>query len=156
MFAVTNMDNKWLIRLIYVLSLATFILIVLVGYLAFTNQMEINRLKQSVQEIQSKAQAVPVNGKDGPAGYTPIKNVDYFDGAKGDKGDRGMDGQNSISTQTVTVQEKPIPGEKGDAGPPGLSLDMMVDPVTCLLMTRYQGDTSWSIQAQLPIPCEVL
>jgi len=31
-------------------------------------------------------------GEDGADGYTPIKGVDYFDGAKGDKGDPGDQG----------------------------------------------------------------
>lgn len=48
-----------------------------------------------------------VNGKDGTPGkdgYTPIKGVDYFDGAKGEKGDKGDKGDK---------------GEQGIQGLPG-------------------------------------
>lgn len=46
-----------------------------------------------------------INGKDG---YTPIKGVDYFDGAKGEKGDKGEQGV------------KGDRGEKGEQGIQGL------------------------------------
>ena len=52
-------------------------------------------------------------GAQGPAGadgYTPIKGVDYFDGAKGDKGDKGDKGEQG---------EQGPQGEKGDTGPKG-------------------------------------
>lgn len=52
-----------------------------------------------------------VNGKDGTPGkdgYTPIKGVDYFDGAKGDKGEKGEKG------------DKGDKGEQGIQGLPGV------------------------------------
>ena len=48
-----------------------------------------------------------IQGPQGPAGndgYTPVKGVDYFDGAKGDKGDTGASGTNAtITGATATV-----------------------------------------------------
>lgn len=52
-------------------------------------------------------------GAQGPAGadgYTPVKGVDYFDGAKGDKGDTGEQGPKG---------DKGDPGEQGPQGPKG-------------------------------------
>lgn len=49
-------------------------------------------------------------GPQGPAGndgYTPVKGIDYFDGAKGDKGDKGDTGATGPQ------------GLKGDTGPQG-------------------------------------
>lgn len=48
------------------------------------------------------------DGTPGKDGYTPIKGVDYFDGAKGEKGDRGEQGV------------KGDRGEKGEQGIQGL------------------------------------
>lgn len=61
-----------------------------------------------------------VNGKDGMPGrdgapgkdgYTPIKGVDYFDGAKGDKGEKGDRGEQGVKGDR---------GEKGEQGIQGL------------------------------------
>lgn len=49
-----------------------------------------------------------INGKDG---YTPIKGVDYFDGAKGDKGEKGDRGEQGVKGDR---------GEKGEQGIQGL------------------------------------
>lgn len=61
-----------------------------------------------------------VNGKDGMPGrdgapgkdgYTPIKGVDYFDGAKGEKGEKGDQGEQGVKGDR---------GEKGEQGIQGL------------------------------------
>lgn len=49
------------------------------------------------------------DGMPGKDGYTPIKGIDYFDGAKGDKGEKGEKG------------EKGDKGEQGIQGLPGAS-----------------------------------
>jgi hypothetical protein len=102
--------------------------------------------------LESIPSPKPIDGKDG---YTPIKGIDYFDG-KSIKGEKGDPGTNSVSTVETIIKEIPITGEKGDNGLPGLQLEIYVDPEYCILMTRYQGDDSWTLQAQLPKPCEVL
>lgn len=61
-----------------------------------------------------------VNGKDGMPGrdgapgkdgYTPIKGVDYFDGAKGDKGEKGEKGDRG---------EQGVKGDRGEKGEQGI------------------------------------
>lgn len=55
-------------------------------------------------------------GEPGNDGYTPIKGVDYFDGAKGDKGDKGDPGERGLQG----IQGIPgVAGAKGDKGEPG-------------------------------------
>lgn len=50
------------------------------------------------------------DGAPGKDGYTPIKGVDYFDGAKGEKGDKGLPGVNGQPGTTVysELSDKPI------------------------------------------------
>ena len=38
-----------------------------------------------------------IKGKDGADGYTPIKGIDYFDGAKGDTGEQGAKGKDGYT-----------------------------------------------------------
>lgn len=48
----------------------------------------------------------------GDDGYTPVKGVDYFDGAKGDKGDKGDQGDpGSDATVTKSAVESVLTGE---------------------------------------------
>lgn len=51
---------------------------------------------------------------EGEDGYTPIKNVDYFDGEKGDKGD-------PFTYEDFTEEQlSSLKGEKGDKGEQGI------------------------------------
>lgn len=55
-------------------------------------------------------------GDTGNDGYTPIKGIDYFDGAKGDKGDKGEKGDTG---DQGPQGEQGIQGEIGPRGPKG-------------------------------------
>lgn len=55
--------------------------------------------EQIAQSVRDDADSGTFDGKDG---YTPIKGVDYFDGAKGDKGEPGADGKDYV----LTVEDK--------------------------------------------------
>lgn len=58
----------------------------------------------------------------GADGYTPIKGVDYFDGAKGDKGDKGeqgIQGEKGIQGIQGVQGVQGIQGEKGEKGEKG-------------------------------------
>ena len=61
-------------------------------------------------------------GPQGPAGndgYTPVKGVDYFDGAKGDKGDKGDTFTYADFTPEQLASLKGEKGDKGDKGDTG-------------------------------------
>lgn len=53
----------------------------------------IETAKQATEVAQSVRNDADSGKFDGKDGYTPIKGVDYFDGAKGDKGDKGDKGE---------------------------------------------------------------
>lgn len=53
----------------------------------------IETAKQATEVAQSVRDDADSGKFDGKDGYTPIKGVDYFDGAKGDKGDKGDKGE---------------------------------------------------------------
>ena len=57
-----------------------------------------------------------IQGPAGNDGYTPVKGVDYFDGAKGDKGDKG---DAFTYSDFTTEQLAALKGEKGDTGAQG-------------------------------------
>jgi len=122
---------------------------------------------------------VNLNGVDyyyfrGEDGYTPVKNIDYFD---------GKDGVTTIVHETIT---KTIPidqaifnksiseavdikignlnihnGNDGKDGKDGIDGENARQAIfrtnyeTCELQMRYEGDRLWKILAQLPKPCEV-
>lgn len=75
----------------------------------------------SYDEILNVPESTGV-GEDGKDGYTPIKGVDYFDGAtgaKGDKGDKGDDGYTPIKGVDYNDGVKGDKGDKGDTGAAG-------------------------------------
>ena len=96
---------------------------------------------QGIQGVQGPQGEVGLKGDQGPEGkqgpkgedgYTPIKGIDYFDGAKGDKGDRGDPGHKGDKGDTGEqglrglqgIQgpegQQGIQGPEGPQGPPGL------------------------------------
>jgi hypothetical protein len=149
-------NDKWLVRVIYALSSLTLALIVLLALFSVQTKSEISDIKKSIFELQQKLQhkeaPKAIKGEDG---RTPVLNKDYFvkDGKTPECyfEPQQCRGQDSVSTHTekTILQEVPIAGKNG------LMQETIVDE-SCLLMTRYQGDTSWQILAQLPKPCEVL
>ena len=150
MFARIDMDNnnKLLTTLIYVVSIATLLLIFCMGIMHYNTKSELMQMKNSIKKVEESSKAIP-KPKDG---YTPIKDIDYFDGQD------GKNGKDSVSThtETVTVKETPAKdGKDGKDGKPGLTPEIYIDRESCLFMTRYKVDESWEIQAQLPKPCEV-
>jgi len=145
-------NDKQLVILIYVISIATLILIITLGILAILDRQQIMSIKRDINNLQNSI-VIPKdgkNGKNGQDGYTPVLGKDYFNGIN------GTDGKDSTSTNTTIIKEVPLPGEKGDKGDTGPKLEIRVDPDSCLLMTRYTGDDLWDVQAQLPKPCGVL
>lgn len=90
------------------------LVVVTILSVAYTNlnnlslQNELKTLKDSVNNNTNKV--VVYEGKDG---YTPVKGIDYFDGAAG---------LNSVSFSTVKTEIKEVPllGEKGDKGRDGV------------------------------------
>lgn len=91
---------------------------------------------------------VGINGKDGISitGPQGIPGLSI-------QGAPGVDGKTIINTVTNNIS---VPGEKGDTGATGApspQLLVKVDPVTCKLLSKYDGDDIWKILAQLPKPC---
>lgn len=122
-----------------------------------------NRLK-NLESLLSKQPKIvqPVQVKDG---YTPIKGIDYNDGVNGSTPDCYFEesqcrGKDSISTHTNTITNeketiiKEVPIE-GRAGPAGLTQQIELDTVSCILKSKYITDDIWTDIAQLPKPCKV-
>ncbi len=110
--------------------------------------------------VLNKPKDVQINnyvGKDGksimgPAGQSIV-------GPQGPTGIavNGKDGTNAETIINNITTNVPIPGPQGDTGPAGAptpQLLIKLDPVTCKLLTKYDGDDFWQALAQLPKPCE--
>lgn len=69
---------------------------------------------QGIQGVQGIKGDSGTNGVDGSDGYTPVKGVDYFDGAQGAKGDTGEQG---------------LKGDKGDTGLQGIQGNTGYTPI---------------------------
>jgi len=143
-------------KIIYVLVLTViFLLVILVSFITYKVATIENSLNIIIQQQDSLKVIKGINGKNG---YTPIKGIDYFDGAP------GKDGTNAISTNTVvekdttTVQEVPLQGTQGAQGEPGTpgkdapELEIQIDPTTGNLETKYSTDAIWNTL----VPCQQL
>lgn len=77
--------------------------------------------------LQGLQGPVGPKGDKGDAGYTPVKGVDYFDGAVGPKGDTGARGPQGLQGiqgpkgDTGLTGPKGDKGDQGEMGPPGSS-----------------------------------
>ena len=113
-------------------KLATLAIILLtclnVATLIYANQAVKNTqgLQNSIENNPSKI--VYVQAKDG---YTPIKGIDYFDGAAGIN-------SVSFSTTNTTVKEVPLIGETGKSGLNGL--DGKDAPYQSVRINKDTGD----------------
>jgi hypothetical protein len=71
----------------------------------------------SITDKSGTTTAAIFNGTDGKDGYTPVKGVDYFDGAPGKDGADGKDGKDGAQG----IQGEPgAKGDKGDQGEQGI------------------------------------
>lgn len=154
--------------MIYVVSFLALIMIVAFAICGVNFKRDVTELKQSVSDLKQTVENVskpsPIKPKDG---YTPVKGLDYFDGQSPEclftiSKCEGKAGKDSMSTHTETSVIKESPGRDGKdgkdgaRGPAGPPIEVYTDPESCLFMTKTPNDTSWTVQAQLPKPCEVL
>ncbi len=61
-----------------------------------------NETYKIANAVRTEAENGAFNGKDG---YTPVKGVDYFDGAKGDTGEKGADGYTPVRGKDYWTEE---------------------------------------------------
>lgn len=138
------------ITILVLLALGILSLLVVVSTIKLSSmETRLNRLVSSIPQY-----ALPKDG------YTPIKNVDYVDGIDGVD---GKDGTNAVSTHTETtiVKEIPIPGQDGRDGRDGRdgkdakNMSIAIDPETCVLSLKWDGDDFPLDLVKIP-NCEVL
>jgi hypothetical protein len=147
--------------------LAAVIIIYYVHFHDSTNQ-RVDNVEAKVRELQIKTIQLeferPLNGKDG---YTPIKNVDYFDGRDGEKGekgdsvkgDTGEQGAPGLSAYEIAVKNGFIGTEqewldslKGEAG---ATPDIRCNYVKNRWEIRYSITAGWKVLNGVPTPCTI-
>lgn len=93
----------------------------------------------------------------GPQGPSGAQGLSGLQGVVGPAGTPGKDGVTTVINNTTNIPVSGPQGEKGAQGVPGKSgkqLQIMVDPETCQLQSKYVTDDFWQVIAQLPKPCE--
>lgn len=141
------MDNRHALRITWVLLVIIILLAAVRIFLDVTNR---GVLDQSVKTHIEKVVTEKVNdlekpkdGVNGTDGYTPVKNLDYFDGAKGDA---GADGQNGKDGED---------GANGENGVDGLTPEFRCNEAKNRWEVRYGQDYSWKVLSGTPIKCTV-
>lgn len=119
-------------------------------YSSLVTNASVNNVEERINSIPLEPKVVVYKSKDG---YTPVRGVDYFDGAAGIAGKNGVDGKDAVSTVVNTtetvVKEVPIVGPKGDKGDPAPSIEYRIDEYGNF-QTKNSDDDLW----QLLIPCD--
>lgn len=94
--------NKRYRRLRQIVLLSWVLLFLALAGMVYILSIKINTLDRYIAEVDDVTRLEPKNGKDG---YTPIKNVDYFDGQDGRNGRDGVgrDGKDGSSCTTTQV-----------------------------------------------------
>lgn len=87
-------------------------------------------------------------GPQGISGYSPIKGVDYFDGAKGETGSHGIQGEQGIQGDQGVKGDKGDIGEVGPQGRIGRTAFSRVNQETGQSECRYAGDEAWQPESE--------
>lgn len=103
--------------------------------------------------VLNKPKDVQVNNYVGKNGTNGVVGAQGLSGIQGIQGVAGKDGQTVVNNYTTNVPVPGAQGEPGAAGSPNPQILIEVDPVTCKLLTKYDGDDIWNFLAQLPKPC---
>lgn len=147
------MDDKSYKRLVRLLIISWVLIVILIFLLASLSSYQISQVRSVIASSKPQVITVPESEPPIPAkdGYTPIKNVDYFDGQN------GQDGQNASDEQVDRAVEKyfaahPVKdgqdgkdgkdgatGDTGATGLPGRIIWISEDGLQC----RYNGDSRW-------------
>lgn len=106
-----DQDYRRMKRLFVLWSIVAFLIL---AALTFFVNYRLNKIQRS---IPVQPVTILERGQDGNDGYTPVKDLDYFDGRD------GRNGKDSISTHTIleqpTYTNVPVAGPRGDTGPEG-------------------------------------
>ena len=101
-------------------------------------QGQINHIYEIINELPK-----PINVTNGKDGYTPIKGIDYTDGANGKNGTDGKNGINGID------------GTNGKDGMDGLTPDIRCNTTLNAWQVRYGSDELWQVLGDEPVKCTI-
>lgn len=139
------MDNRHALRITWVLLIIIILLAAVRIFLDVTNRGVLDQsVKTHIEKVVTeKVNSVekPKDGIDGKSGYTPVKNVDYFDGKGGANGADGEDGTD---------------GTNGTNGVDGLTPEFNCNETKNRWEVRYGQDYSWKVLSGTPVKCTVL
>lgn len=152
---------RWLFVLLLILVIVSIVNLALFFYFAASGVVtrksidsEINKsISRSVDDAIARLPKVS-------NGYTPVKGVDYFDGADGKDGTDGIngtDGKDSLSTHTETtvIKELSIPGKDGEDGSDGMTPEIRCNTDKNRWEIRYSSFESWGLLNGTAVRCTI-
>ncbi len=134
-------------------NILIIILIILVAYLTYLQLSEASSIDRRINEAVKSIQTQKVSPVIQPInGYTPQKNIDYFDGVsiKGEKGD-SVKGDKGDKGDSIKGDR----GEKGDAGNNGLTPTFQCNVARNRWEVKYGNDETWSVVGETPVKCTI-
>lgn len=145
-------------KVILALVLITILLLIFLSFVATYKVAELHtsdytKISYDNVEMSKKIDSLEKAIKSMPTpqdGYTPVKGVDYFDGASGKDGANGSNALSYNTTETV-IKEVPVNGMNGKDGADAPRFEMQLSP-TGDLQTKYSDSRFW----QTLIPCNKL
>lgn len=115
--------------------------------------VQLKHLNTSIASVDLRRPLVirGIDGKDGLNGVNGLSIV----GTSGLPGE-GVTSQQIAEAVSAYLQANPVMGVQGVSGTPGQdgkTLQLQVNPDTCVLQEKYVDDDTWTFVAQLPTPC---
>lgn len=135
---------KWAFTLLCFLMLSVIVSLLLL----LSKPQRASQINNFIGQRGESGQSIV--GPQGPIGAQGLAGI----------GLQGSTGDNGSTTIINNTTNTPVPGPQGEKGDPGVAgadgrqLLLKVDPTTCQLESKYDGDDFWQIIAQLPTPCE--
>lgn len=138
------------------LAIVTIIVLICVNIFisVAVNGQKHNEIDHKIIDINSRINSVEesIQSISPEDGYTPVKGIDYQDGADGRDGVDGKDGTNGADG---AVGAPGAPGEDGADGVNGLTPELRCNERKNRWEVRYGVDEAWRILNDTAVKCTV-
>lgn len=156
------MKKKYLNIILWVVTIIAIVVAILAVYRTTQKEDELRSLKDVIKTVvQKEVASIGLRLPEPKDGYTPRKNIDYFDGKPGENGRDGKDGQNVTDAQVDKAvkkyfKENPIvvkDGVDGKDGSDGITPEIRCNAVRNRWEIRYGIEEAWQVLNGEKVKC---